>query len=46
MNRLTKRSEVDGKFAVLSEAVMNCSVCKLTINHRGWLSSFADELEE
>lgn len=24
----------------------NCSVCKLTINHRGWLSSFADELEE
>lgn len=23
-----------------------CAVCKLTTNHRGWLSSFADELEE
>lgn len=24
----------------------NTAVCKLTINHRGWLSSFADDLEE
>lgn len=23
-----------------------CSVCKLTTNHRGWLSTFADALEE
>ena len=23
-----------------------CAVCKLTTNHRGWLSTFADELEE
>ena len=23
-----------------------CAVCRLTTNHRGWLSSFADELEE
>ena len=23
-----------------------CAVCKLTINHRGWLSTFADMLEE
>ena len=23
-----------------------CAVCKLTTNHRGWISSFADELEE
>ena len=22
----------------------NCAVCELTINHRGWLSTFADEL--
>lgn len=24
----------------------NCEICELTINHRGWLSQFADELEE
>ena len=24
----------------------NCEICALTINHRGWLSQFADELEE
>lgn len=24
----------------------NSTVCELTINHRGWLSSFADKLEE
>lgn len=24
----------------------NCQICNLSINHRGWLSSFADELEE
>ena len=23
-----------------------CAVCRLTTNHRGWLSTFADELEE
>lgn len=23
-----------------------CEICELTINHRGWLSQFADELEE
>ena len=23
-----------------------CAVCKLTTNHRGWLSTYADELEE
>ena len=23
-----------------------CAVCKLTTNHRGWLSTFADMLEE
>ena len=23
-----------------------CAVCKLTVNHRGWLSTFADELED
>ena len=23
----------------------NCAVCNLTINHRGWLSTYADELE-
>ena len=23
-----------------------CAVCKLTTNHRGWLSNYADELEE
>ena len=23
-----------------------CSICKLTINHRGWLSSYADALED
>ena len=23
-----------------------CAVCKLTTNHRGWLSTFADELED
>ena len=23
----------------------NCAVCELTINHRGWLSTYADELE-
>lgn len=23
-----------------------CAVCKLTTNHRGWLSTFADQLEE
>ena len=23
-----------------------CAVCKLTTNHRGWISSFADALEE
>ena len=23
-----------------------CAVCKLTTNHRGWLSTFADKLEE
>lgn len=23
-----------------------CKICELTINHRGWLSQFADELEE
>ena len=23
-----------------------CAVCELTTNHRGWLSTFADELEE
>ena len=23
-----------------------CAVCRLTINHRGWLSTFADKLEE
>ena len=23
-----------------------CAVCELTINHRGWLSSYADNLEE
>lgn len=24
----------------------HCEVCKLTINHRGWVSQFADELQE
>lgn len=24
----------------------HCEICELTINHRGWLSQFADELEE
>lgn len=24
----------------------HCKVCKLTVNHRGWLSSYADELVE
>lgn len=24
----------------------HCEVCELTINHRGWLSQFADELED
>ena len=23
-----------------------CAVCKLTTNHRGWLSTYADQLEE
>ena len=23
-----------------------CAVCKLTTNHRGWLSTYADELED
>lgn len=23
-----------------------CAVCRLTVNHRGWLSTFADELED
>ena len=23
-----------------------CAVCRLTTNHRGWLSTYADELEE
>ena len=28
------------------ESQDRCAVCKLTTNHRGWLSTFADELEE
>lgn len=28
------------------EGQERCAVCRLTTNHRGWLSTFADELEE
>ena len=28
------------------EGQEKCAVCKLTTNHRGWLSTFADELED
>ena len=28
------------------EGQEKCKVCRLTTNHRGWLSTFADELEE
>ena len=28
------------------EGQEKCQVCKLTTNHRGWLSTYADELEE
>ena len=28
------------------EGQEKCAVCELTTNHRGWLSTFADELEE
>ena len=24
----------------------HCEICELTVNHRGWVSQFADELEE
>ena len=28
------------------EGQEKCAVCKLTMNHRGWLSTYADELED
>ena len=28
------------------EGEAKCEVCKLTVNHRGWISTFADELPE
>ena len=34
------------KYRVHFKGHEKCAVCKLTTNHRGWLSTYADELEE
>ena len=47
-----KRNELEGIVYIVSpygeqkQGQERCAVCKLTTNHRGWLSTYADALEE